>query len=173
MSTATPRKKKSVATGEHNSLRGSSRIRPGLFALGMLSPRVNSVATNRIGVVVLHTRHDTRGVVVEELRVRLFPAIGHRSAAYQERGGIVPGVLQLVEGRDCPVARMAIQHAVIATGLVLDPRITATMDNLSDRHQGFDDDGIKGSRSGRVVLRHCPTMPYRVDRLFTSRARCD
>lgn len=144
----------SVSTCKRDSLLKSSWIHPRLIAISITLPRFNSVKASGIGVVVLHACQDARGVVIKELRIWLFPAIGHCPAAHQGRRKIVSAVHQVLKGSNGTVTRMAIQHAVVTTKFILEPWPAAVVDVLGDRLKGLNDDRIKDARSRRVVLCH-------------------
>jgi hypothetical protein len=72
-------------------------------------------------------------------------------------------MLQVLEGSNGTITRMAIQHAVVTTKFIFEPWPAAVVDVLGYRLQRLNDDRIKGARSGRVALSHSSTMPYPQD----------
>ncbi len=94
-------------------------------------PNTYGVVAHWILMVVLNTCQDARGIIVKQLRIRLLPSIGQCPAAHQEGREIVTTMPQELEGSNGIVTRMAIQHVVVATKLILEPWTTAVVNALS------------------------------------------
>jgi hypothetical protein len=84
----------------------------------------------RIGVVILHTRQDSSGVVIEKLCVWSLPPVRERPTAHQEWREVKTAMFQVLESRDRVVAGVTVQHVVVAAKSILEPWSATVIDPL-------------------------------------------